>query len=42
VDRDYVRALGVETSGRIVVAGILFGGTPRHARLSSFIRLLDH
>ena len=42
VDRDFIRALGVDDAGRIVVAGVLIGGTRWHATASSFLRLLDH
>jgi len=42
VDRDFIRALGVDAAGRIVVGGVLIGGTRRHATTSSFLRLLDH
>jgi len=42
VDDDAMNALGVDAAGRIVAGGFLVGGTPRHARTTSFVRVLSH
>jgi hypothetical protein len=41
-DLDAMDGLGVDAAGRLIVAGRLYGGTPRHATLTTFMRTLVH